>query len=180
MKKITSILKIFFLCFLAAQTGCQTTSPRQTSKLEKTQSGMQNPCLCNSFAADKIEIMPLTELTITNDSRKAKIKAYVGLLDKFNCQQKWPGIFRFELYKKVPRSPEPKGRRVFLWPNIDLADPVMNNRHWRDFLRAYEFDLEFDLEFEPAEDQDYILQVTCLAANNKRPSAEVVLKPQKK
>lgn len=173
MKKITSILKIFFICSLAAQTSCQTVLHNQTSKLEKSQLEAQNPCFCSSFAADKIEIVPLTELTITDNGHNGKIKAYVSLLDKFNCQQKWPGIFRFELYRKVPRSPEPEGRRIFLWPNIDLTDPEMNNRHWRDFLRAY----EFDLEFEPAENHDYVLQVTCLSANNKRPSAEIILKP---
>ena len=67
----------------------------------------------------------------------------VSLLDPFDCQIKSPGVFRFELYEYVQRSAEPKGQRVIIWPDIDLTECSENNNHWRDFLRAYEFNLDF-------------------------------------
>jgi hypothetical protein len=94
------------------------------------------------------------------------------LLDSFDCQIKTPGIFRFELYKYVRRSAEPKGKRIAIWPDIDLTGTTENNNYWRDFLRAY----EFNLDFVPKRNQSYILQATCLCPNGKHLSADFVLK----
>ena len=121
----------------------------------------------------KIDIMPLTEVVYVNSpEEKSKIKIYVGLLDSFGCQIKSPGVFRFELYERVVRSAEPKGRRIAIWPDIDLTDVAENNNYWRDFLRAY----EFNFDFEPQSSQGYVLQATCLCPNGKRLSAEFALK----
>jgi hypothetical protein len=97
------------------------------------------------------------------------------LLDSFGCQVKSAGVFRFELYERVERSAEPKGRRVVIWPDIDLIDAAANNENWRDFLRAYEFNLDFDLQGS----QNYVLQVTCLCPGGKRLSAEFGLECMK-
>jgi len=84
---------------------------------------------------------------------------------------KSPGIFRFELYERVPRSAEPKGKRIILWPDFDLIDVAENDNHWRDFLRAY----EFSLPIESQTNQNCILQATCICPNGKRLSAEFTL-----
>jgi hypothetical protein len=88
---------------------------------------------------------------------------------------KSPGVFRFELYEKVPRSAEPKGKRISKWPDIDLTDAVENNARWRDYLRAYEFTLPLESETG----QSHILQATCLCPNGKRLSAEFALAKEK-
>jgi len=82
-----------------------------------------------------------------------------------------PGVFRFELYERVVRSAEPKGRRIVIWPDIDLTGAAENNEYWRDFLRAYEFNLPFEAQIK----QCYILQVTYLSPSGKRLSAELSL-----
>jgi hypothetical protein len=116
--------------------------------------------------------MPLTEFTTTNNGEKpSQIKVYVSLLDSFDCQIKAPAVFRFELYDKVLRSAEPKGKRVLIWPDIDLKDAAKNNEYWRDFLRAY----EFDLPCEPENNKSYILQITSLCPDGKRLSADFAL-----
>jgi hypothetical protein len=120
----------------------------------------------------KIDIMPLTEFTADNGEKLSQIKVYVSLLDSFDCQIKAPSIFRFELYDKVLRSAEPKGKRILIWPDIDLRDAAKNNKYWRDFLRAY----EFDLPFEPENNKSYILQITSLCPDGKRLSADFTLK----
>ena len=116
--------------------------------------------------------MPLTEFISVDDARQAKIKIYVSLLDTFGSQIKSPVTFRFELYEYVQRSAEPKGKRIIIWSDIDLTEPAENNVYWRDFLRAY----EFNLPFEQAANQSYILQVTCLCPNGKRISSEFTLR----
>ena len=118
----------------------------------------------------EISILPLTKIE-TGDKGPAVIRAYVSLLDGFGSQIKTPAVFRFELYEKISRSPEPKGKRVVIWPDFDLCGPGDNNRHWQDFLRAY----KFDLDFKPQKNQNYVLQVTCLCPSGKRLTAEVNL-----
>ena len=124
------------------------------------------------FAPEKISIMPLTEFINPGGTRQANMNLYVSLLDSFGSQIKSPCVFRFELYQRVQRSAEPKGKRVIMWPDIDLTDPVENDEYWRDFLRAY----EFNLPFESAANQSYILQVTCLCPTGRRLSDEFALK----
>ena len=124
------------------------------------------------YAPVKIDILPLTEFHINKETGQGDINLFVSLLDSFGSQIKSPCIFRFELYLRVERSSEPKGRRVMLWPDVDLINPKTNNEYWRNFLRAY----EFKLPFEPQAEQSYILEVTCICPNNKRISSEFKLK----
>ena len=104
--------------------------------------------------------------------KRTKINAYVSLLDAFGCQIKSPGQFRFELYEYIERSAQPKGPRVAIWPDFDLVDATKNNQYWRDFLRAY----KFDLDFEPENNHRYILQITCMCPDSRRLIGERLLR----
>jgi len=59
---------------------------------------------------------------------------------------------------------ESKGQRVLLWPDVDLTGAGQNNIYWRDFLRAY----EFEIDFAPEPNQKYLLQVTCVTSSGQR------------
>lgn len=173
MRVITAALRIFFFASLLLQVGCE---PVTSEPPASTDSGSDPLSAYTSYTAEKVDIVPLTEFIYTGGAVEApKIKVYVSVLDPFDCQIKTPGIFRFELYERVPRSAGPKGRRIVIWPDIDLTGATENNNHWRDFLRAY----EFNLDFEPQSSQDYILEVTCLCPNGKRLSAEFTFKHTK-
>ena len=157
MKTAVLTLKIFFLCLLLVEVGCE-------SSLE-TVGLSSNASVYTYYAPVKIDIMPLTEFVSTGDGEEGtRINVYVSLLDSFGCQKKTPGVFRFELYEKVPRSAEPKGKRIVIWPDIDLTDAAENNSYWRDFLGAYEFNLDIETQSR----QSCILQVTCLCPDGKR------------
>ena len=171
MKVAAVAFRILLFIFLLAVAGCGQLSGR-TSKADND---LNKISAYSRFAPDRINIMPLTEFINTDNIRQISIKPYVSLLDSFGSQIKSPAVFRFELYQRVLRSAEPKGRRVVIWPDIDLTDPDANNEYWRDFLRAY----EFDLPFEPDANQSYILQITCLCPNGRRFSAEFALKSTK-
>jgi len=126
-----------------------------------------------TFAPVKIGILPLTELSSPSGAgHGTKLNAFVALLDAFGCQMKAPGVVRFELYEYVPRSAQQRGQRLALWPDIDLTGPAENNKYWRDFLRAY----EFELDTQAARDKTYTLQVTCLCPDGKRLSGEYTLR----
>ena len=170
MKRMATAARMFFLAAVLAGAGCE---PGREPPAPSNGDG-PNPLLAYaSYAAVKIDIMPLTEFVSTGSSEDAsRLRAYVSVLDEFDCQTKSPGRFRFELYEAVERSPEPKGKRLMIWPDIDLADPAENNSYWRDYLRAY----QFNLGFTPVKNGRYILECTCFCPNSKRLSADLMLK----
>jgi hypothetical protein len=170
MRIAAAILQIFFLVLLFTYTGCESPQiDTKPARIDKTSDGRD----FSGYVPTKVDIMPLTEFILTPEAKGSpKLKIYVSLLDSFNCQMKSPGVFRFELYEQVLRSAEPKGKRITIWPDIDLADAAKNNHYWRDFLRAY----EFNLDFEPQADQNYILQATFLSRDSRRLSDEFNLK----
>ena len=181
MRVVGAILQVFFLCLVLVEAGCEPV-PVATELPTKDDNGF-NTSIYTRYAPVKIDIMPLTEFTCVSDGEEAsKINVYVSLLDAFDCQRKTPGVFRFELYEYIQRCAEPKGKRIAIWPDIDLTKQSENNKHWRDFLRAYEFNLDCrqtSLDFEPKSNQSYILQVTCLCPNGKRLSSDFGLKHTK-
>ena len=168
---------VCLLAMLLGGAGCESASggPELTGPATQTDDDFKRLSVYSHFAPAKINIMPLTEFISPGDARQANINLYVSLLDSFGSQIKSPCVFRFELYQKVQRSSEPKGRRVIIWPDIDLTDLVENDEYWRDFLRAY----EFNLPFESATKQSYILQVTSLCPTGRRLSDEFALNPMR-
>jgi len=169
MKAIAVVTVVFFFVLLLVGAGCEPVTSESLSKTAQLS-------VYTRYTPVKIDIMPLTEfIHVGDDGEASKIKVYVSLLDAFDCQIKTPAVFRFELYEYVQRSAKPKGRRINIWPDIDLTDAVENNKHWQDFLRTY----EFNLDLEAVSNQDYILQVTCLCPSGKRLSAEFSLKHTK-
>ena len=168
---------VCLLAMLLGGAGCESASggPGLTGPATKTDDDFKRLSVYSHFAPAKVNIMPLTEFISPGDARQANINLYVSLLDSFGSQIKSPCVFRFELYQKVQRSARPKGRRPVIWPDIDLTDLAANNEYWRDFLRAY----EFNLPFEPSANQSYILQVTSLCPTGRRLSDEFVLNPMR-
>jgi len=181
MKVVAIVLQMFFFVLLLVEVGCE---PAPTESSPRGDNRFDLLSAYSPYNPVKIDIMPLTEFVDAGEAEETskinppyvwRINVYVSLLDSFGCQEKWPGVFRFELYEYVERSAEPKGRRIAIWPDIDLIDAVENNNHWRDFLRAY----EFNLGFEPQSGQSYVLQATCLCPSGRRLSAEFTIKHTK-
>ena len=172
--KTKAISKVFLVLLLLFGTGCEQKSippdfsDRPNNELEKLS-------VYTRYSPMEIDIIPLTGFIHIGDTQQARINLYVSLLDSFGSEIKSPCVFRFELYEKVQRSAEPKGRRVMIWPDVDLTGPTTNNQYWRNFLRAY----EFNLPFGSASKQTYILEVTCLCPTGKRLTSDFTLNTQK-
>lgn len=142
--------------------------PEQPSETPKPDKPQVKPApavaIPASFAPTRIEILPLTELIESTDGQDGtQLDVYLSVLDAFGSQMKAPGTLRFELYEYVQRSAEPKGQRIAIWPDIDLTDPVENQRYWRDFLRAY----EFTLRTEASKSKAYVLEATYLCPSGR-------------
>jgi hypothetical protein len=168
-----TIITLLFISLLLL-TGCET-SQNGTKRMETTSKTITD---CNevfvyaSYTPVKINILPLTEYAdVGSQSGGTGVEIYVSLSDSFGSHIKSPGTFRFELYERIPRSAEPKGKRIDYWPDIDLTDIAENETRWRDFLRAYEFNLPLESRIS----QNCILQATCICPNGKRLSAEYPL-----
>ena len=165
MKRINSSGWIFTLLLILLGAGCEKGASESPAGIDR---GFNNKVSTYiQYAPAKINVMPLTEFVYPAVA-ETKINVYVTLSDSFGCQIKAPAVFRFELYEYVQRSAEPKGRRIVIWPDIDLTNASDNNRYWQDFLRAYKFNLDFTEDIN----RSYILQVTCLCTSGKRLSAE--------
>jgi len=145
------------------------TSPTVQSPLPSAQDVRQT----YGYEPARIKITPLTELVQADSEESMQLRIYVDLLDKFDSRIKAPAIFRFELYEYIPRSGKEKGKRIIIWPDIDLTGPGPNNEYWRDFLRCYQFILDVKEELE--EDSSYVLQVTCVTSIGERLIADYIV-----
>ena len=173
-KAISNLFLVLFFIFLLFGTGCEQQSiPPDVS--DRANNELEKLSVYSRYSPVDVDIIPLTEFVNLGDAQKSQIHLYVSLLDSFGSEIKSPCVFRFELYEKVQRSAEPKGRRVMIWPDVDLTGPTVNNQYWRNFLRAY----EFNLPFGSASKQTYILEVTCLCPTGKRLTSYFTLNAQK-
>lgn len=151
--------------------GCQSQSSSSRSTAE-TADGLDASAACLRYAPDKLDITPLTQYVPADQTHKPHINVYVTLLNQFGSQIIYPGIFRFELYEHVQRSAKPKGKRLALWPDVDLTDPMTNNDYWREFLHAY----EFTLPLGQSNSKSHILQVTYFCPTGKLLTYDFTLK----
>ena len=161
---LTLALSVLFLFFM----GCEPESATVVNTSNTT--NVVNKSVYAGYEPVEARILPLTDFS--EDDEDSKINVFVSLEDSYSSAVKSPAVFRFELYQRLLRSAEPKGSRITIWPDINLTDVKENNKYWRDFLRAYEFDLNFQM----AKDRHYILQVTCFCTGGRRLISEYALR----
>ena len=118
------------------------------------------------FTPERIRIIGLTEIIPgAGPGDETVLSVYVDVFDAYDSHIKAPVRFRFELYEFVPRSSDPRGERLMI-SDIDLTDPDINNSHWRDYLRSYNFDCP--MNFRPVPATTYIIEATCTTQEGKR------------
>ena len=126
------------------------------------------------FAPARILIAPWTEIKgQAREDGTRRIRVFVRLVDAFGSDVKSPGVFRFELYERLAKSAEPRGKRLMIWPDFDLTAAEQNNSHWQDYVRSYEFSLDFD----PSDAGPYVLEATFIPAEGRRLTNQYLLSP---
>jgi hypothetical protein len=169
MKTISFLTKLFFVLALAFYAGCSTQPPGANS----SPAIFHDSTPYSRFGPARIDILPITSIAPASASdRDSTITAYVCLLDTFDSQIKAPVVFRFELFQHLQRSADPKGKRLIVWPDIDLTDPAANNNLWQDFFRAY----LFSLPLQKSSAENCILHVTCFCPSGKRLNADFIVR----
>lgn len=169
MKTISFLTKLLFVLALAFYAGCSTQPPGADS----SPAPFRDSTPCSRFGPARIDILPITSITpISASDRDFAITAYVSLLDAFDSSIKAPVVLRFELFQHLQRSADPKGKRLIVWPDIDLTDPAVNNNLWQDFLRAY----LFSLPLQKSSAENCILHVTCFCPSGKRLNADFIVR----
>ena len=154
---------------LAFYAGCSSPSPDGKPSLLPFLDS--NPC--SRFGPARIDVLPITSIAPASTAdRDATINTYVCLIDAFDSQIKTPAIFRFELFQRLQRSSNPRGKRLIVWPDIDLTDPAANNNFWQDFLRAY----LFSLPLQKSSADNCILHVTVICPSGKRLTADFIVR----
>ena len=159
------MVMLIFALPLVFTLGCETVPSKSKPGIPA-----KDISVYNKYLPAKIDIMPLTEFTGSDDD--CQLQVFVSMEDSFGSHIKSPVVFHFELYHYQQRSARPKGKRITIWDDIDLTDSAKNNKYWQDFLRTYQFQLPLD----PKDLQASILQVTAIIANGKRLTAEILLK----
>ncbi len=165
------ILASVAILTMAFYAGCSTSPPDGSPAPSLFRDS--NPC--SRFGPARIDVLPITAIEPASAAdRETSISAYVSLIDAFDCQIKSPVIFRFELFQRLQRSSDPKGKRLIVWPDIDLIDPTLNNNIWQDFLRAY----QFSLPLQKISADNCILHVTVTCPSGKRLTADFIVRPK--
>jgi len=171
MKAVDKAAGRLVLLFLFFSAGCNSI-PAGDKIPARAPNPEQVMTAYESYFPVKLEIIPLTEFVGDEGSGAGPaLNVYVVLLDGFDTQVKSPGIFRLEIYEHLQRTATNRGRRVAIWPDIDLNDAHKNDSYWLDFLRAY----HFELDFMPRGGKKYVLQITCMCPNGTRLSGEYLL-----
>jgi hypothetical protein len=171
MRTLTAPLTLFFIIALAFYAGCSDQPSGSFFPIG------QAPCA--RFSPARIDVLPITSLAPARDSAgSSTINVYVCLLDSFDSQIKSPAVFRFELFERAQRSADPKGKRLAIWPDIDLTDPAANNNLWQDFMRSYLFSLPLQSRHAGTA-ENCILHVTCFCPSGRRLSADFLIRSQR-
>jgi len=151
MKWIQQRIVMIGLFFIGAMlAGCGT---HQNVTTAGNQSGTPGP-------VQQLRISALTEFVRLPDHPQVHLKAMTELLDASGQSVQLPCIWRFELYHFVPRSSEPRGFRITLWPDVDVTATAEDDTHWEAFLKGYEFYLPLEEELQPG--KKYVLEVTAM------------------
>jgi len=166
---ILKTAEVALVAFAVAITaaGCEVAdNPGDPNSPQLIRQHRMNPVVC-AFSPARIRIIGLTEIVGVGDSSDtAAISIYLDVFDAYDSHIKAPARFRFELFEFVPRSSEPRGDRLVIWPDIDLTEPAANNSYWQDYLRAYHFQLGMD--FKPAPGATFTLEATCTTPDGRR------------
>lgn len=163
---VTSVA-IFFL------GGCEPDPSVSSGAVRETLSEFES---FKAYHPVKAAFLPLSEIYVAKKPGEPDtIMAYVALQDYAGSSVKAPVAFRFELYKYQPRSVDPAGKRLYIWDDMDLMPFYDNNMYWRDYLRAY----EFKLEYECPNCKKYVLEVTCTSPTGSRLITSIVLDKNK-
>lgn len=125
--------------------------------------GCQTKWLKNPFAvknkktADNL-IAPFSFIQPATKTQPAQVMAYI----KPQSQPEQDILYRFELYHYLPRSANPRGKRVAIWPDLKLGKPEPENPLWDAQTGCYRVCLPVPT---PLSENIYLIELTEVKEN---------------
>lgn len=105
---------------------------------------------------ERTRLLQLSVLQTEADGRTA-VRAFVQPAAEMDDE-----LYRFELYHYLPRSANPRGKRLRLWPEVAPGKAIAENPLWKPHLRAFEIGLLLD---NAPSKTAYLLEMTVLKGN---------------
>lgn len=90
-----------------------------------------------------IRVHPFTGRTFDESGGISGIDVRIEALDAYGDATKAFGDFRFEMYRHVANSLDPKGEMISTWEE-SLLEPKANLLHWDKTTRLYTFKLQWE------------------------------------
>ena len=142
MNRLT--LGIIIVVFTALGAGCGEPEWKFGAKVPAPQVLQPVPDPLHLMLPKSIRIHVFTHTeTFDKDKGIEGVDAHIEAVDSYGDATKAFGTFRFEMYKFVPNSIDPKGKLLATWDE-PLLDPRQNLLHWQKVHRIYEFKLQWD------------------------------------
>ncbi len=158
MKKLVFVL--FSLLLLLSSCASESTQSNHKAKDVKR-------------TIDNAKVVGLSEISFVDKSiPRSYLKIYIDLLSKDRVNIAAPAIFRFELYNYQPYITNKRGKRVFIWKDIDLRDQKSAQKHWRSIFSSYEFNLDLPVALS---NKKYLFVATVIVSANKRIETSYVI-----
>ena len=131
---------ILFAMGMMAMGGCKMSG----LQFSGDSSGGTVPAPINLMLPKAIRIHPFTGARTFDEAGGIRgIDVRMEANDSYGDAAKAFGTFRFELYRFVPNSIDPKGRIVASWEE-SIFEPKKNLLHWDKITRTYQFKLQWD------------------------------------
>jgi len=133
------------LCLLALSVvgGCGRQDWSLQTKAPTGEGLRPVPSPIDLMLPKSIRIHPFTGRMFDEAGGVSGIDVRIEAIDHYGDATKAFGNYRFEIYRFVPNSLDPKGKRLATWDEA-LLDPKKNLLHWDKMTRMYVFKLQWD------------------------------------
>ena len=129
------------LCLLPA--GCNRDGWHFGTKSPIGREPQEIPQPISLLLPKSVRVHPFTGRTFDEAGGISGIDVRIEALDAYGDATKAFGDFRFEMYRHVANSLDPKGAMIATWQE-SLLEPKKNLLHWDKTTRLYTFKLQWD------------------------------------
>ena len=132
---------LLLLCML--HPGCNSGKWGFGTKSPVSREPQEIPQPISLLLPKSVRVHPFTGRTFDEAGGISGIDVRIEAIDAYGDATKAFGSFRFEMYRFMPNSLDPKGDMIATWDE-DLLDPTKNLLHWDKTTRLYTFKLQWD------------------------------------
>lgn len=119
---------------------------------------LKNPLSVKNKRTANNPIAPISFIQPATKTQPAQVMAYITP----QTRPERDILYRFELYHYLPRSANPRGKRVAIWPDFNLGKPEPENPLWDPQTGSYRVCLPVPA---PLSENVYLIELTEVMEN---------------